>query len=83
MELAKNYFSQKSVIAPRTPFFGAKRPLSPPPKKNASAAKPILACLYKTLTMGARCSCGQLDFFNTFSSFSIFLVSWAKFWLAG
>jgi hypothetical protein len=62
MELAEIFFSQKSVIARKrsvTPFFGAKLPLSPPPKKTASAAKPILACLYKTLTMGARCSCGQ------------------------
>jgi hypothetical protein len=62
MELAENFFSQKSVIARKrsvTPFFWAKRPLSPPPKKPASAAKPILACLYKTLTMGARRSCGK------------------------
>ena len=61
MELAENFFSQKSVARGRsvTPFFWAKRPLPPPPKKTASAAKPILACLYKTLTMGARCSCGQ------------------------
>ncbi len=62
MELAENFFSQKSVIARKrsvTPFFGEKRPLSPPPKKTASAAKPILACFYKTLTMGARRSCGQ------------------------
>ena len=63
MELAENFFSRKSVIARGrsvTPFFWAKGPLSPPPKKTASAAKPILACFYKTLTMGARRSCGQL-----------------------
>ena len=62
MELAENFFSQKSVIARKrsvTPFFWAKCPLSPPPKKTASAAKPILACFYKTLTMGARRSCGK------------------------
>jgi hypothetical protein len=67
------FFSRKSV-APGwsvTPFFWAKRPLSPPQKKPASAAKPILACLYKTITLmlynlinlpnliGARHSCGQ------------------------
>jgi hypothetical protein len=38
---------------------GETPPFPPPPQKNASAAKPILACLYKTLTMGARRSCGQ------------------------
>ena len=62
MELAENFFSQKSVIARKrsvTPFFWEKRPLSPPPQKTASAAKPILACFYKTLTMGARRSCVQ------------------------
>ena len=62
MELAEIFFSQKSVIARKrsvTPFFWAKRPLSPSPQKTASAAKPILACFYKTLTMGARRSCGQ------------------------
>ncbi len=62
MELAEIFFFQKSVIARGrsvTPFFWAKRPLSSPPQKTASAAKPILACLYKTLTMGARRSCGQ------------------------
>ncbi len=67
MELAEIFFSQKSVIARGrsvTPFFWAKHPLSPHPKKTASAAKPILACLYKTLTMGARCSCGQLSYFE-------------------
>ncbi len=35
MELAENFFSQKSVARGRsvTPFFWAKRPLSPPPNK--------------------------------------------------
>ncbi len=56
----KELFFSEIRNSPRTPFFWAKRPLSPPQKKNASAAKPILACLYKTLTMGARRSCGQL-----------------------
>ncbi len=65
------FFSWKSVACGWnvTPFFGAKRPLPPPRKKPASAAKPISACLYKTLIlmlynlinlpnlMGARCSC--------------------------
>ena len=36
--------SPRSVI---TPFF-PKRPLSPPPKKNAPLAKPLSACKYKT-----------------------------------
>jgi hypothetical protein len=52
-------------------------PPFPPPKKPASAAKPPLACFYKTLTlmlydlinhpnlMGARCSCGQWKVFST------------------
>ncbi len=63
----------------RYTFFWAKRPLSPPKKKPASAAKPISVCLYKTLTlmlynlinlpnlMGARCSSGQLVLVKTMS----------------
>jgi hypothetical protein len=55
----------------RYTFFWGKMPPLPPQKKPASAAKPILVCLYKTLTlmlynlinlpnlMGARRSCGQ------------------------
>ncbi len=58
MELAENFYSQKSVIA-RKRSVTAKRPRSPPQKKTGWAAKPILACFYKTLTMGARRSCGQ------------------------
>ncbi len=63
MGLAEKFFSQKSVACGRsvTPFLWAKRPLPPPPKKTASAAKPILACMNKTLTMGARRSCGKLE----------------------
>ncbi len=67
--------SQKSVARgwSVTPFFWAKCPLPPPQKKPALAAKPISACLYKTLTlllynlinhpslMGARRSCGQFN----------------------
>ncbi len=53
------------------PFFVAKCPLSSPQKSPASAAKPISACLYNTLTlmlynlinrpnlMGAHPICGQ------------------------
>ncbi len=61
MELAENFYSQKSLARGRsiTPFFWAKRPLPHPKKKTASAVKPILACLYKTLKMGARRSCGK------------------------
>ncbi len=59
----------------RYTFFLGKTPPSPPKKKPASAAKPILVCLYKTLTlmldnlinlpnlMGARRSCGQFCIF--------------------
>jgi hypothetical protein len=55
----------------RYTLFWGKMPPFPPKKKTASAAKPILACLYKTLTfmlynlinhpnlMGAHRSCGQ------------------------
>ena len=52
------FFSEIGLSRGRsiTPFFWAKRPLPPPPPKNASAAKPILACLYKTLTMGEVCT---------------------------
>jgi hypothetical protein len=58
-----------------TPFFERIASFPPPPKKTSSAAKPILACLYKTLTlmfynllnlpnlMGARRSCGKLLFY--------------------
>ncbi len=63
MELAEIFFSQKSVYPAEgalPPFFGRNAPFPPPSKKTASAAKPILACLYKTLTMGARRSCGKL-----------------------
>ncbi len=62
-----------------TPFFWAKRPLPPPPQKTASAAKPILACLYKTLTMGARRSCGQLSLARIFfhsSKFGHHIFAW-------
>jgi hypothetical protein len=56
----------------RNTLFWGETPPFPPQKKPASAAKPISACLYKTLTlmlynlinhpnlMGAHCSCGQL-----------------------
>jgi hypothetical protein len=47
------YFAYRYTL-----FLGKTPPFSPP-KKTASAAKPILACFYKTLTMGARRSCGQ------------------------
>ncbi len=67
------FFSRKSIARgwSVTPFFGGNTPPSPYQKKPASAAKPISACLYKTLTlmlynlinhpnlMGARRSCGQ------------------------
>ena len=57
-----DFFSQKLVYPAEGalhPFFGRNAPFPPPPQKTASAAKPILACLSKTLTMGARRSCGQ------------------------
>ncbi len=66
------FFSEiRSPRKERYTLFLGKTPPSPPPKKNASAVKPILACLYKTLTlmlfnlinlpnlMGAYHSCGQ------------------------
>ncbi len=75
IELAEDFFSWKSVARgwSVTPIFWGKTPLPPPPpqKNPASAAKPISACLYKTLTlmlynlvnhpnlMGARRSCSQ------------------------
>ncbi len=55
------FFSEIGLSRERsvTPFFGRNAPFPPPSKKTASAAKPILACLYKTLTMGARRNCGK------------------------
>ena len=43
----------------RYTLFLGETPPFPPPQKTASAAKPILACFYKTFTMGARRSCGK------------------------
>ncbi len=61
------FFSQKLVYPAEGglhPFFGRNDLFPPPQKKTASAAKPILVCLYKTLKMGARRSCG--NFFCSF-----------------
>jgi hypothetical protein len=61
MELAEIFFLRNMSIPrkERYTLFLGETPPFPPPKKTASAAKPILACLYKTLTMGARRSCGK------------------------
>jgi hypothetical protein len=72
IELAEDFFLSeiRSLRMERYTLFLGKTPPPPPEKKPASAAKPILACLYKTLTlmlfnlinlqnlMGARRSCG-------------------------
>ena len=56
MELVENYFSQKSVIARGrsvTPFFWAKRPLSPPPKKNCLSSEANIGLFLQNFNNGS------------------------------
>jgi hypothetical protein len=70
--LRRIFFSEiRNLRMERYTFFWGETAPSPPQKKPASAAKPILVCLYKTLSlmlynlinlpnlMGARRSGGQ------------------------
>ena len=55
MELAENFFSQKSVIARKrsvTPFFWAKRPLSPP-KKNCLSSEANIGLFLQNFNNGS------------------------------
>jgi hypothetical protein len=66
MELAENFFSQKSVAHGRsvTPFFLAKRPLSPP-KKNCLSSEANIGLFVQNFDNGStlqlRSICGGND----------------------
>ena len=69
MELAENFFSQKSVIARKrsvTPFFGAKRPLPPPPKKNCLSSEANIGLFLQNFNNGSKSQLRSISFISSF-----------------